>query len=135
METNNFYEYADGTTSDFSAGAPEYSVDYGLRDPMAPVYPGPVITAPPISGAPVTVIPSPVQFPLAPHQYPAYYDMPIQYPYPMRGFDAAGDEVEVRFFPLPGPFFPGPFFPGPRPYFYPPRPFIYPIPPVPPFFI
>lgn len=129
---NNFNEFAeanfaDGTPSDFAASAPEHGVEYG-RDPMVPVYPGPVITAPPVSGAPV-VVPLPLQYPLNPQQYPAYYELPMQYPYPMRGYDAQGNEVEFRFVPLPVP------LPVPGPFFYPPRPFIFPIPPVPPFFI
>lgn len=131
---NNFNKFAggtfaDGTPSDFAASAPEHSVEYGWRDPMIPVYPGPVITAPPISGAP-GVAPLPLQYPLNPQQYPAYYEMPVQYPYPVRGYGAQGNEAGVRFVP-----FPPPIFPVPGPFFFPPRPVIFPIPPVPPFFI
>ncbi|MGZ4032415.1 MAG: hypothetical protein ACXVPC_07900 [Tumebacillaceae bacterium] len=94
-----------------------------------PMGPGPMITGPMVTGP----VPMPFQVPLTPGTYPAYYQVPMTYPYPVRSFDAHGDESEwehARFFP--GPFYPRPYF-YPRPFFYPPVPL--PPPFFPPFFI
>lgn len=88
------------------------------REPQPPLITGPmpgmppVVTGPMVTGAP-TVTPLPFQVPLNPGQYPAFYEVPMTIPYPVRAFDPNGYEVgypDARFFP---------FFP-PRPFFFPP---------------